>query len=414
MTEVGAILQVLIDQVSKQQTTMDQIITRITALEESTKKQQMLINHIIAHKLCSSRKRKMKRCQSGKFKAIQTINEQALTLATSVLGESKHKSLGKAKLNLGPKGVSSKSISRNSRKKTSKKSTSSRHPQPLTSPPAPIMPIAKPIEPNKREISSSEINIKKLISIDRVVSKYHSFVEEGKIISLASRIAIEAVIGKDVMVKCTPKGLAHRPGLPTDSLYTIKQALLKTFPSYWSKPEEFEEMWLKCIKGLERACSGLRKSEYKKRITKLSDSTHSHESGLVPPAVRPIIKIINPLPSSDIIKSNLISFEEFKSHYVDGQNHDMLYICQKLALEVVFGRDVLERCSPYGRGSYPGLPAVELNQLKQMVLDCFPSLWNDSDEFEERWLICIQGLSKYCSTFRRALEKHSLMPKGVR
>ena len=89
--------------------------------------------------------------------------------------------------------------------------------------------------------------------------------------------------------------------------------------------------------------------------------------------------------------ANLMSFE---SLYVDIRN---IY-CRKLATEVVFGRDVIERCSPYhGRGSYPGLPVVELNQLKQMVLDCFPSLWNDLDELKKRWVVCIQGLSKCCS-----------------
>ena len=394
--EVKAILQVLIDQASKQQSTIDQLTTRITALEESTKKQQSTIDQLITRIAALEESTKKKSYKSGK---IKTINEQALTLAASVLGRSKHKSVGNAKLKSGPKGVSSKSIPRILKKKAmkiSKKSTSSKH-QTLASPP--VMPKAKPIDPNEREISSSKINKQKLISIDEVISKYNCLVKQGNIRVLASYIAREAVIGKDVMVKCTLKG-SHRPALPTDSLYTIKQALLKTFPSYWSKPEEFEKEWMKCVRSLERACTTLRRTE-KKNIIRLSDTAHSHESGLVPPAVRPVTRIGKSLPSSVINKSNLISFEEFKSLYVDGKKHDMIYICRKLATEVIFGRDVMERCSPYGRGSYPGLPVVELNQLKQMVLDCFPSLWNDLDEFEKRWSICNQYLCRSCRQFRK-------------
>ena len=72
----------------------------------------------------------------SKFVRVKTIHEQALTLIASVLGGSKHKS---AKLKPGPKEVG---ISRISKKKTKK---TSKHP------PTPIMPVAKPIEPNGRD-----------------------------------------------------------------------------------------------------------------------------------------------------------------------------------------------------------------------------------------------------------------------
>lgn len=441
IADVRGVLQLLIDQVSLQQTTSDQLLSRVMLLEETTRKQQMFLNHIKST-IFKSRENGLRRnivhvkSKGGTSKAISHHSQISETVPSNEVDEVavnsgetrpikeatvyvyKHKNSGKLSAEC-PK--SKKDVSKKKTKKLAKPMKSHQKSSSVIKSEQTMAPIATPVKPSVKALSSSEIDRSALASIDSVLSKYKNFIAKGSILRLARRLAVEAVIGEDVLKRCTPRGRSYYPALPVDSLYTIKQVLLNNFPKYWDQPEEFEVVWGRVIKEIERLCSTLRLGPSYQKPSKPSVEdvvvSHTetpsdvmeppHSSRPVGPAITPISasKVKSPLPSSEISKSKLVTMDKFVAlHHTAIQEgkYETTTLARKLASEVVFGEEVLKKCTPFGhRPGLHGFPVAEFNLLKQLVLDCSPSLWDNMEEYERRWKkVCLDGLSKLCSKLR--------------
>ena len=77
--------------------------------------------------------------------------------------------------------------------------------------------------------------------------------------TLVQCLAREAVFGEDVMKKRTPFGSNKHPALPKYGLFIIKKTIFQACPQFPGSPEDFEQMWLKCIRAIEQACNRLRR-----------------------------------------------------------------------------------------------------------------------------------------------------------
>ena len=437
------VLQVLVDQVSLQQTTSDQIMSRLTSLEDASgsscaqpaTEQQVSESSVPVknkgkRKLASTkllqRAKKTVRSRHPKVKEIRN-RKQAKSKTTSEPGDSSNSNAVAKSNGLG------------------------------------AAPIASPEKPRPNALSPSEIDSSSLSSIDSVLQKYRGDVEQGKMVAVARKLAVEAVFGEGVLRQCTPSGRTSYPALPISSLYTIKQAVLDNFPRFWDKPEEFKKEWTLCKKGIERCCAQLRDNGKVRRRRRqhvspqnsktspsnvgtthgdtgnssaspdsieidvvsgppqgnISSTENGHQQVPSPlsayvaigPAVKPITSVYTPLPSSEIDTSKLMSVEKFmQTHSAAIRNgkYEMSRLSQKLAAEVVFGKDVLIQCTPFGKkAGLSGFPVVEFNMLKQLVLDCFPSYWDKMEEFEKKWIYVASGpLGKSCSFLRNAAGKN--------
>ena len=130
-------------------------------------------------------------------------------------------------------------------------------------------------------------------------------------------------------------------------------------------------------------------------------------------AAGPLVKAMSTgnatLPSCVIDKSELISLDIFmKIHSTalrEGR-YPLGTLAVKLATSVIFGKEVLAKCSPFGRRGLWAFPAVEFNVLKQLVLDFHPCLWENMAEFERQWdVACKTQLSRKCSQLRMTYKK---------
>ena len=76
-------------------------------------------------------------------------------------------------------------------------------------------------------------------------------------------------------------------------------------------------------------------------------------------------------------------------------------ICQKLAREAVFGKEIMSRCTPAGSKELPALPKAELFTLKT-IYQQIPMYWRKPEEFENVWKTkCWVAIEQACRHFRR-------------
>jgi hypothetical protein len=410
-------------------------------LEEATRKQQMFLNHVKSTIFRPNQSRNI--VQSKMIKTSYQIAKGSASSSSrkpskQTSGKTKHPSSSKSakqlkrdrKARVGAKDVSKKgskqeaaSDKKGVAKEKSKVKAGGKS-SALIKNEAVKAPLASPVRPSSKALSSSEIDRSSLASIDSVLSKYQDLIDKERVAVLARKLATEAVIGEAVMKRCTPRGRSYYPALPVDSLYTIKQVLLNNFPQFWDKPDEFKLVWAKAIRDIERTCSSLRMGSQPKSqnlrtsappaedvaVSHTEDpiepSTHPFLTGAHGPAVVPILNSKSPLPSSEIPKSKLTSVEKFLTLHVipvkEGK-YEVTQLLHKLAFEVVFGEEVLKRCTLFGgRPGLHGLPTAEFNMLKQLLLNCLPSFWDRMDEFEHVWKrSCLDRLSRMCSKLRR-------------
>ena len=115
-----------------------------------------------------------------------------------------------------------------------------------------------PVSVGKNTCQSSEIKKSKLVSVERVVSKYSKMKTESKVGTLAVKLARQSFFGDDVMRRCTVQGAREFPGLPSAELGQLKQTIFKLFPQYWRNPSEFEGVWSTCVESVGQACKRLR------------------------------------------------------------------------------------------------------------------------------------------------------------
>jgi hypothetical protein len=76
-------------------------------------------------------------------------------------------------------------------------------------------------------------------------------------------------------------------------------------------------------------------------------------------------------------------------------------LASKLAREAYFGEDVLAKCTISGDRGLPGLPIVELQQLKQTFFIQFPEYWRSPHEFEPLWSTATISIGQLCKTLRK-------------
>lgn len=485
ISDVRAILQVLVDQISQQRTVSEQVISRVASLENVTKGHKYILNKF--------KSKIFKSVKNGERKDL--LRESSFTMEAQPSTEStpsstQHVPKKVTTANMGLSGVNlydhqhgtHRRRTKSSKKKLPKEKKSKRKLKPnakkrakstsvkdsavtkpslarrvVTKAEHRTAPILTPETPRWNALSSSEIDRTALSSIDEIVCNSQHYIQNGSTSRFALKLAREAVIGEAVIIRCTPYGKSYYPGLPVDSLYTIKQVILNNFPQFWDKLEDFEKEWVKCVKGIERYASKLRRNS---RVTlqachSITAATADHVSDIpaakkvvTPPCPDPVAQnVVTPpcpdspapapnviappcpktetplplseapaimpitnvgrrsLPSCEIDKSRLVNVDEFMSFNAipirDGI-FEMSDLAKKLALEVMFGEEVLLKCTPFGRGTnLHGFPEAEFNQLKKLVFQCYPSFWHNVQDFEDKWrLVCREPLSRMCSRLR--------------
>ena len=70
--------------------------------------------------------------------------------------------------------------------------------------------------PPGQPLPSSAIKKERLLSVEVVLIKNSKLKGEGKALSLAQRLAREAIFGDDVMIRCTPFGSSTLNALPVN------------------------------------------------------------------------------------------------------------------------------------------------------------------------------------------------------
>ena len=85
-----------------------------------------------------------------------------------------------------------------------------------------------------------------------------------------------------------------------------------------------------------------------------------------------------------------------------GENATMAGI---LAKEAIFGEDIMVQCTAKGYGDKPGLPIVELMELKEEMRKLYPYFQHSPAEFEEKWVKICDTLSQACKRLRHKAKK---------
>ena len=107
------------------------------------------------------------------------------------------------------------------------------------------------------------------------------------------------------------------------------------------------------------------------------------------------------LPSSEICKNKLRSVQEVLAENVKLQTESLAgTLCQKLAKEAIFGKDVMKKCTPAGSREYPALPQAELYELKKIMYSQFPRFNSCPGAFESVWKKCMVAVEQACKRLR--------------
>ena len=117
----------------------------------------------------------------------------------------------------------------------------------------------------------------------------------------------------------------------------------------------------------------------------------------------PFLAVGNPnsnyLPSSAIPTHQLRNVDD-----VIAQHRNLLHedsagtLCQILAKEAIFGKDLLLQCTVTGKGGTLALPVNEMNNLKKKI---FPKYHNSPEQFEPTWKKCTTATEQACRRLRR-------------
>ena len=71
-------------------------------------------------------------------------------------------------------------------------------------------------------------------------------------------------------------------------------------------------------------------------------------------------------------------------------------LCQKLAKQAIFGKEVMRKCTPAGTRDYPALPQAELKKLKEIMFQQFPRFHTCPGAFETVWKRCMVAVEQAC------------------
>ncbi len=107
------------------------------------------------------------------------------------------------------------------------------------------------------------------------------------------------------------------------------------------------------------------------------------------------------LPSSEIPKSKLRSVRDVltvNNHLRNESSASTL--CQRLAKEAIFGKEVMKKCTPSGTRDFPALPQEELFELKTIMFRQFPKFHHTPVSFEGIWKKCVVAIEQACKRLR--------------
>lgn len=75
-------------------------------------------------------------------------------------------------------------------------------------------------------------------------------------------------------------------------------------------------------------------------------------------------------------------------------------LCQTLAKQAIFGKEVMKKCTPNGTCEHPGLPRAELFELKRTMFSQFPRFHSSPEGFEPVWKKCMVAIEQACKRLR--------------
>jgi len=131
-----------------------------------------------------------------------------------------------------------------------------------------------------------------------------------------------------------------------------------------------------------------------------------------PPSVVPRPFLAKGRPNTRYLSSSSIPTHQLRNiDEVIAQNRSLVHkdtagtLCQILAREAVFGKDILARCTVTGNGGKTALPLQEMNSLKMKIFSLFPAYHSSPEQFESVWKRCTTSIEQACGRHRREMEK---------
>ena len=107
------------------------------------------------------------------------------------------------------------------------------------------------------------------------------------------------------------------------------------------------------------------------------------------------------LPSLEIPKQTLRSVHEVLEENVKLRTESSAgTLCQKLAKEAFFGKEIMKKCTPGGNCQYPALPQEEFFELKNVMFRQFPRFHTCPGTFEPLWNKCVTSVEQACKCLR--------------
>ena len=107
------------------------------------------------------------------------------------------------------------------------------------------------------------------------------------------------------------------------------------------------------------------------------------------------------LPSSEIAKNTLRDVQEVLEENTKLRTESAAgTLCQKLAKEAIFGKELMRRCTPNGTRDFPALPREELYTLKTIMFNQFPRFQRCPGAFESVWKKCVVAIEQACKRLR--------------
>ena len=94
--------------------------------------------------------------------------------------------------------------------------------------------------------------------MDEVILLNAKYRALNKALTLAVKLAREAIFGDGILYRCTISGERGFPGLPQKELQDLKRIILQQFPQFWQAPIEIEPTWRSCCEAIGQACKRLR------------------------------------------------------------------------------------------------------------------------------------------------------------
>ena len=144
-----------------------------------------------------------------------------------------------------------------------------------------------------------------------------------------------------------------------------------------------------------------------------SSSTPEQQYSTISPQQQgPLLQInqySNYLPLSEIPTHQLRICDDVIAQHRKLINDDCVgTLCQILAKEAIFGKDVMERCTVTGRGGTHALPFQPMNDLKAKMFQLLPRYHSAPEQFEPVWKKCMVAIEQACGRLRRDKEKTSV------